>query len=102
MITNLKSAANTPAIHPLAADHASAYRDLDGPLHDLKNMVVLLGAVIDDSLGTSKGRENGSITLSVTEDQFDSLHFAARNVRDMMAELLKDYDADFEIPAAVA
>lgn len=67
MTPNSEPAADTSA-HPRDADHAAAYRDLDGPLHDLKNTVVLLGTIIGDSFGSSKGRENGSLKLLVIED----------------------------------
>ena len=71
---------------PATPSHANAYRDLDGPLHNLKNMVVLLGTVIEDTIGTSK-RPGKWLHQTVGHwYQFDGLHFAARNVRDMMAE----------------
>jgi hypothetical protein len=85
-----------------ALDHAAAYRELDGPLHDLQNMSTLLAVIIKDGFGMSMGTENGAVKLLVTEDQFNALHFAARNVADMTKALLETYDMNFEVTLAAA
>lgn len=102
MITNLKSAANDAASLPRDADHASAYRDLDGPLHDLQNMHFLLDMIIKGMGRASVSREDDFVKLVLPEGQIDALHFAAGNVAEQITALVKSYDANFEILAAVA
>lgn len=73
---------------------SQTYLDLKELVHDLRNMTVVLETVMEADLGDARTKEDGFIKILLSQEQFDSVHFAAAHVAGMAKQLFKVWEAD--------
>ena len=74
------------------------YREnMEGDLYDLRNMSSIVETLLEDALSCrEKTAADGYLKLTLTDDQWDVLSFAAAHLKDMARDVLERYQGDYK------